>query len=377
MKKRAVFCALCLALLLTPTLTGCGNEGKVNENDFGTESDASAPKIEENLTETGAETKTGGETETGILKAVPEFMGISDLKGKTGSSAVNNKECCYQAFCYDDKAVYFANPGDNQYLYSYDGKNLRLLTDMPVYCLNYRDGMIYFLSNGSPLNLLDLTTVKGYLYSYDILSEKLTRLTNFTVGNLFVSDRGILFLRETDGHEAVYKLDESTGESIYIYDCYSIMDYHGYYIYHTYGKERIDYFITDGCESYQLPIAGVSRNDCISDGKYYYRIQGERSLNIIDLTDGERFKIEVPNGKTFSDYTVFKGETYLLLGGYLFVYRDGELIKMNDEMQFRNIYVGKDCLYGLRENYAGNESMEYDFYKLVVEEDGVTAEKIT
>lgn len=369
MKKTAFFYALCLTLVLA--LSACQSEGEIKESDFGTEADASAPKKEEE------ETETGGGTKTDIIEPIPEFKGISDLKGKTGSSAVNNKECCYQAFCYDDKAVYFANPGDNQYLYSYDGENLRLLTDMPVYCLNYRDGMIYFLSNGSPLNLLDLTTVKGYLYSYDILNEKLTRLTNFTVGNLFVSDRGILFLRETDGREAVYKLDESTGESIYIYDCYSIMDYHGYYIYHTYGKERIDYFITDGCESYQLPIAGVSRNDCISDGKYYYRIQGERSLNIIDLTDGERCEISAPKGKLFSEYTIFNGEVYLLLNGYLFVYREEEFVQMNEEIQFENIYVGRDCLYGFGIKYTENMKREYDFYKLVVEEDGVRAEKIT
>ncbi len=322
MKKTAFFYALCLTLVLA--LSACQSEGEIKESDFGTEADASAPKKEEE------ETETGGGTKTDIIEPIPEFKGISDLKGKTGSSAVNNKECCYQAFCYDDKAVYFANPGDNQYLYSYDGENLRLLTDMPVYCLNYRDGMIYFLSNGSPLNLLDLTTVKGYLYSYDILNEKLTRLTNFTVGNLFVSDRGILFLRETDG-----------------------------------------------CESYQLPIAGVSRNDCISDGKYYYRIQGERSLNIIDLTDGERCEISAPKGKLFSEYTIFNGEVYLLLNGYLFVYREEEFVQMNEEIQFENIYVGRDCLYGFGIKYTENMKREYDFYKLVVEEDGVRAEKIT
>lgn len=322
-------------------------------------------------------TKTITELSTQSSESLPEFKGIQELKGKTGSSAVNNKECCYQPFCYDDRAVYFANPRDNQYLYSYDGENLRLLADMPVYCLNCLDGMIYFLSNGSQLNPLDLITVQGYLYSYDILNEKLTCLTDYTVSNLFVSDRGILYLQESCGHEAVYRLDESTGESIFMYDCYSIMDYHGYYIHHAYRNGRIDYFITDGSDSYQLPIEGISRNDCISDGKYYYRIQGKRSLNIIDLTNGERFDIEVPKGKSIWDYTVFNGEVYLLLGGYLFVYREGEFINMNEEIQFENIYIGRDCLYGLGEKYAGNERREYDFYKLIVEEGGVRGEKFT
>ncbi len=347
-------------------LAGCWSEGKVEKREFGTASDVSAPKKDEKG------------TETDIVEALPEFKGIQELKGKTGSSAVNNKECRYQAFCYDDKAVYFANPRDNQYLYSYDGENLRLFADMPVYCLNYRDGMIYFLSNGSQLDPLDLINVEGYLYSYDILNEKLTCLTDFTVSNLFVSDRGILYLQESGGREAVYKFDESTGENIFMYKSSSIMDYHGYYVYCTVENGKADYFISDGSESYQLPKKGTPpRYDCISDGKYYYRTQEKKSLNIIDLTDGERFEIEVPKGKSFSDYTVFKGEVYLLLGGYLFVYREGEFIKVNDEMQFRNIYSGRDCLYGLRENYAGNESMEYDFYKLIVEADGVRGENIT
>lgn len=294
MKKRAVFCTLCLSLALT--LAGCGSDGDLNEREFEPETDVSALKTEEK----GTETSDG--TETDISESLPEFKGIQELKGKTGSSAVNNKECRYQSFCYDDKAVYIANPRDNQYLYSYDGENLRLLADMPVYSLNYRDGMIYFLSNGLQLDPLDLIPVQGYLYSYDILNEKLTCLTDFMVSNLFVTDMGILYLytdKESGGREAVYKLDEITGENIFMYENLSILDYHGYYIYYTVENGIAYYFISDGSKSYQLPIKGTPRYDCISDGKYYYRTQEKRSLNIIDLTNGERFEIEVPKGKSF------------------------------------------------------------------------------
>ena len=59
------------------------------------------------------------------------------------------------------------------------------------------------------------------------------------------------------------------------------------------------------------------------------------------------------------------------------MYREGEFINMNEEMQIENIYIGRDCLYGLGEKYAGNERREYDFYKLIVEEGGVRGEKFT
>ncbi len=286
MKYLTILCTLCLII----TLSGCKNEE--GNNVFS----------EENNVIDGTIIKATTELSTQSSESLPEFKGIQELKGKTGSSAVNNKECRYQSFCYDDKAVYIANPRDNQYLYSYDGENLRLLADMPVYSLNYRDGMIYFLSNGLQLDPLDLIPVQGYLYSYDILNEKLTCLTDFMVSNLFVTDMGILYLytdKESGGREAVYKLDEITGENIFMYENLSILDYHGYYIYYAVENGKADYFISDGSRSYQLPIKGTPRYDCISDGKYYYRTQEKRSLNIIDLTNGERFEIEVPKGKSF------------------------------------------------------------------------------
>ena len=286
MKYLTILCTLCLII----TLSGCKNEE--GNNVFS----------EENNVIDGTIIKATTELSTQSSESLPEFKGIQELKGKTGSSAVNNKECRYQSFCYDDKAVYIANPRDNQYLYSYDGENLRLLADMPVYSLNCRDGMIYFLSNGLQLDPLDLIPVQGYLYSYDILNEKLTCLTDFMVSNLFVTDMGILYLytdKESGGREAVYKLDEITGENIFMYENLSILDYHGYYIYYAVENGKADYFISDGSRSYQLPIKGTPRYDCISDGKYYYRTQEKRSLNIIDLTNGERFEIEVPKGKSF------------------------------------------------------------------------------
>lgn len=50
MKKRAVFCTLCLSLALT--LAGCGSDGDLNEREFEPETDVSALKTEEKGTET-------------------------------------------------------------------------------------------------------------------------------------------------------------------------------------------------------------------------------------------------------------------------------------------------------------------------------------
>ncbi len=95
----------------------------------------------------------------------PDFSGIPDLKDIKGSALLNNKEDNFQPFCYDEEGViYYVSPNDGQYVYSYDGAVHKRISDIPGNCLNYCNGSVYFLSNGSMIRPIDgIWDFYGYL----------------------------------------------------------------------------------------------------------------------------------------------------------------------------------------------------------------------
>ena len=274
-----------------------------------------------------------------------DFTGIPSLKDTEGISALNNKECKYQPFCYDEEQIYFANPRDGQFLYSYDGECLTRLVEMPAYCLNYFDNAIYFLSNGELIDPQDYTTVGGYLYRHDLSKGMTDKLSDFFMESLSVNNKGIFYQNpDENGLTAVYRLDKSSDHNKPLYHSFSIQEYNGYHLYNVAGEEKIDFFLSNGEENYQLPIEGIPRFDCIVNGKYYYKTQGEGSLKSIDLSTGEQNKI-TPEDDAVGDYTVFNGTEYLLLrNGKLAVYKNGEIERLNcDNQQFEFIFSGKNA----------------------------------
>ncbi len=323
----------------------------------------------ESKSETSTNTKKDEKkTESEIIQ---EFSGIPALKGSLGVSALNNKESAYQGFCCGGEKVFFANPRDGQFLYSYDGDKLALLADMPVYCLYYYEGTVYFLSDGSEIKLTDNIGQKGYLYGYNTDNNKLTRLSDFIMRDLSVNESGIFYIQESeDGIALVCGFDPDTGEGTPLYSCFFIHNYHGYHIFHISENGEIKVGISNGGESYLLPVDGMPRRDCIVDGIYYYRPQGEKILKTIDLGSGKCEDIIIPEDYGFSDYTVFKGTVYLLLNGDIYAFINREMVLVKDGA-YDFIYSGSDALYAMQWDFEKGPNV-YDFVEIGIDEDAGT-----
>lgn len=308
-----------------------------------------------------------------------DFTGIPGLKDTEGISALNNKESMYHPFCFNEEQIYFANPRDGQFLYSYDGEQLTRLNEIPVYDLNYFDNAVYFLSNGEPFNPQDYTAVGGYLYRYDLSERKTEKLSDFIMRSPIVTGDGVFYQNLDENNvPQVFKFDGSSTQTEPLYSSFSIQHYNGFHIYNNIPeKTKLGFFISNGEENYQLPIEGIPRFDCIVNGKYYYKTQGEGSLKSIDLSTGEQNKI-TPDDDFVVDYTVFNGTEYLLLhNGKLAVCKNGEVERLNcDNQQFKFIFSGKSALYALKCKW-GSGKEEYDLVELTVDGDNVHSNNIT
>lgn len=323
-----------------------------------------------------SETTSPERTSEALAEPISDFTGIPDLENTTGISSLNNKECMYQPFCYDGERIYFANPRDGQFLYSYDGERLTRLAEMPVYGLNYCDNAVYFLSNGGTVDPQDRTTVGGYLYRYDLSENKTDKLSDFLMEALSVNAEGIFYQNpDENGLMTVYRFDQSAGLNAPLYHSFSIQSYNGYHLYNVSGEEKTDFFLSNDKDSFRLPIEGIPRYDCIVNGKYYYRPQGAHSLIRIDLSTGEQSQMSPADGRVH-DYTVFHGTEYLLLDGELASYDNGKLEYLNCDGQYQYLFSGLHALYALKGGY-GNGGMEYDLVELAIDGTDVHSKNIT
>ncbi|MCM1333590.1 MAG: DUF5050 domain-containing protein [Bacteroides sp.] len=313
------------------------------------------------------------------IEAIPDFTGISALEDTTGISSLNNKECTYQPFCCDDEYIYFSNPRDRQFLYSYDGERLTRLTEIPAYDLNYYDNAVYFLSNERTIDPQDRTTVPGYLYRYDLSEKRTDKLSDFLMSSLSVTAEGIFYQNEDEnGLMNVYRFDDSEdpdAPDTPLYHSFSIQSYHRYHLSYVPGEERIDFYLSNDEESFRLPIEGLPRHDCIVNGKYYYTPQGVYSLMRLDLATGEQLRISPPDARVL-DYTVFQGIEYLLLNGEMASHHNGEIEYLNSDHQYEYIYSGVNALYALKRTYGGG-GMEYDLFELTIDGNNVHGKNIT
>lgn len=346
-----IFCSLTV-------LTGCANETGYSDTSSGSSSEMSSGPV--------------------VDPPPVDFTGIPGLKDTEGISSLNNKECMYQPFCCDGGQIYFANPRDGQFLYSYDGEQLLCLDEIPAYCLNYFDNAVYFLSNGGQIDPQDHTYVDGYLYRYDLSERKTEKLSDFTMNEPTVNSEGIFYKNlDENNMTQVFRFDGASAQTEPLYSSFSIQQYNGYHLYNVPKDNSIDFFISNGGENYRLPIEGIPRRDCIVNGKYYYKTQGEGHLTSIDLSTGEQNKI-TPEDGNITDYTVFNGTEYLLLSvGELAVYKNGEIERLNcDDQQFQYIFSGESALYALKYK-GGGGAREYDLVELTVDGSKVHSNNIT
>ncbi|MBD5104637.1 MAG: hypothetical protein HDT47_07210 [Ruminococcaceae bacterium] len=354
MKKLSITLLLCVSMLMP--LTGCNAEA-----------DTAIRKADD------------------LFDSALEFTGLPVFENNNLVSSLNNKECCYQPFCYDSERIYFTNAKDGQYLYSYDGESLECLVEMPVHSLNYHDNCIFFLSDKELKNFYNGASAEGYLYRYDLSENKAEKLSDFIIRELHVNDKGIFYIDADENNKfTAYQFDESTGKGTPKYHSLSVHDLNGYHICFKPGEEKLEFYLTNNEETYKLPVKDIPRYDCIVNGKYYYRPQFEHSLIAVDLAEGKSEEIPIPNDMYMDDYTVFDGTVYMILDSTLFKLCGGELKKLeyiDDKLSFSvlnnfayisHIFSGSNAMYTLVEFSDESDENVYDFAEIILNDDGET-----
>lgn len=177
-----------LILICGLALTACTNSSREN-----TTPEESTSGVLEEITEAKAsETAKPTETENAHL----EFTGMDISEEGLTFSTVNNKapSAAFNIFCFGEDIIYFSDMTKGWKLYSYDGENVRLLSDKKAYYLYYYDKSIYFLSD-KKVSALDYR-YDGILYKYDIESEEVTQLTDEDVYNPRADSTGVYYSKE-------------------------------------------------------------------------------------------------------------------------------------------------------------------------------------
>lgn len=360
MKKMSITLLLCLFIFIS--LTGCGAKAGMTSREA-----------------------------DDLFDSALEFTGLPVFEKNGQASSLNNKECCYQPFCFDSERIYFANTKDGQYLYSYDGEALECLVEMPVHSLNYHNNSIYFLSDKELENFYPGASAEGYLYRYDLSEKKKEKLSDFIIRELRVTDEGIFYIGKDENNKVtVYQFDESAGEGTPKYHSFSINAVNGYHICFKPAEEKFELFLTNNEEAYILPVKDIPRYDCIVNGKYYYKPQSESSLLTIDLVTGKNEELPLPADMCMDDYTVFDGTVYVISDSReMFKIRGSEVKKLellddkyqavsNNVANISHLFSGPNAMYTMVEYRDEENEPIYDFAEIVLtDENAYYLKKIT
>ena len=275
-------------------------------------------------------------------------------------NTVNYKEFKPQIFCCEGNSVFFAWNGT---VYIHDNEGTKPLFEKSAYCLNCKNGKLFFVENNDyDIYSRDEVGAPGLIYCYDIASETEKQITDFSVPQFVVTDEGIFYSDFQEyGSSAVTGIcyfDESTGRSERLYDGINYIEYSEYRLKYDWTDDAKVFFFNDS-EEYLLegvlPYWGT-----VSGDYFYYRSGIDNSLNKMSLLNGnivtlKPYKFEL-NGvltenadKQFScaDYTVLNDEIY-------FIDNTGSLRRYNEST---DDYTIIECGYQFIYLYSDNKNI--------------------
>lgn len=354
MKRKPIAVVLAATLLF---LTGCNS----TQSDLEIQSSTSP-----NNTLSVTEGESPEKTQTPKPSSYPPFSGIEISENGLKFSTINNKRDYPQIICCGNGIIYFSNPLDGLKLYSWDGEKATRLSDIQAFSLNYYDGSVYFLSSENPYNLDDRMEQSGLLYKYDTESGKVSQISDISMSNPHVDEEGIFYVSLHDnGSYYVYKTDIENGTSQPQYRGFSVQHFDGYTLINQDTEDGIDYFLQKGQDKIWLMSDVITLYDCMNNGIYYYQDYNDNySLYSLDMKSGEK---KLLYSKKLNDYTVFKEDLFLTIGGRLYRCLQDETLDLFDFDNKRESADGKsDSAYQTINLYA----CEKDMYALVTYMEG-------
>lgn len=365
MKKRCIITLLSVLLLMT----GCASSSDTSED---------------------SSSGTDGEISQTYISEYPAFSGLPlSEKVINEYSTLNNKSRMPQIFCNNGDTVYFANPDDELYLYSYDGKEAKRLSETAAFSLNYYGNSIYFLSpedyDDPEIWFLTMQERTGIPYRYDIESGTVTKLGDTLMNDLRVDENGIFgSITEDNGATYVYRVDPQSGECERAYRGFGIQHIGDYELMVEDSNENdgLDILLVNGEEKVRILTYVVPFYDCIHQGIYYYRDNNTGlSFHSLNLVSGEAK--EMPK---CSDYTVFDGKLLMIIKDKLYLYtgEDTEQITVGQHIEgdpsapiYRDyniecLYTANDKLYAVVSHIMGRTEY-YSLARLNISSDAKSA----
>lgn len=287
------------------------------------------------------------------------FTGLPEDQIVRGfSPQVNKKAFDYQIFCYDDEGnIYFSNPKDNFHLYSYNGSECTPLTDFPAFGLDHYDGSVYFLTDDRRINLDDKGETYGIPCKYDLRTGRTEKLGDETIHSMTVID-GEIYGLNMENDCFVYKY----GEGEKLFNSFDIKKTGDYFLTFESVNDTIRFYLQSPHDRSLFITDDIPVNGFFAFGKYYCKGQESRELRSVDLSNGETHVY----GSGMSDYTVLSGELYIIgTDGFLYLYKDGSLRKLDEINQYNAVYSDNINLYAIGKQYnLASSRMEYFFVKL-------------
>ena len=363
-----------LILICGLALTACTNSSE-EQNTVPTDSTSAES---EEITEIKAD-EAVEESKAKTENAYPEFTGIDISDEALTVSTVNNRTAGFPIFAYSEDMIYFSDIKDCWKLYSYDGENVSLITDMQAYYLYYYDKNLYFLSADEAMDIYG-NLFEGILYKYDTESKEITQISDDPVYNPRIDITGIYYAKKYDDKFYIYRLDEESGGEERLFEGLAPYRIDSYYIAkrvsNTSGK--YDYFFVNGNEEICLAYDVAVVCDFIHNGVFYY-VDQDLQTHSVDLRTGERNTMSI--GKRFA---VLDDEIYFIEGKILqslYRWKDGnaERIRVDSIIdssceylplyQIQRIYADNKSLYAIVYDAEINATHEYYMAKLEPSED--------
>lgn len=297
------------------------------------------------------------------------FTGLPEDQTVRGfSPQVNQKVFDYRFFCYDDSGnIYFSNPKDNFHLYSYNVSGDHVsgdhvsqcsqLTDFPAFGLDYYDGSVYFLTDDRRINLDDMGENYGIPYKYDLRTGEVQKIGDEIIHSMTVID-GEIYGLNMENACYVYKY----GEGEKLFNSFDIKKTGDYFLTNESDGDTVRFYLQSPDDRRLFIDDDIPINGSFAFGKFYYKGQESHELRSVDLSDGETFVY----GSGMPDYTLLGGELYILgTDGFLYLYKDGSLTKLDDAHQYDTVYSDNKNLYAIGKEYSlASSRMEYFFVKL-------------
>lgn len=312
-------------------------------------------------------------------KTIGVFTGFSeDQLDYSFDPQINNKLFSEGYFCYDDNGtVYFSNPQDNYRLYSYNGTESTVLTDIQASSLTYYNEKIYFLTpenRDNTMNANNMCHPEGIPYEYDISSGVLRQISQDTAASLTVVD-GEFYITDYSGIVTICSYDINSGKSQPLFNGFSPKKCGEYFLSFNVKKDnKLDIYFENENEKLLYIENDEPVNDTFYNGKHYYFSNATNELCIADLITGEVQRLD----SSIADYTFINDEMYLLIDDsetehelcpHLYKYTpEGNFQILDSENQFCWIYSDNQNLYGII-SIPNPEAMRTDYYFVKINSD--------